>query len=204
MQNEQLPSGTNPVEQTAADTTKTINLEAAIAKSKAEIEKADGPPKRGRGRPRKIKPEASSSGVRHPSDAPGAAPQSVEAPQLNLTPILQQALKLPFDIAAAKFKCADICLTDEEAAAPAQIAEQLLNAYMPDVINQDPKVVLVWSFAFSIGMLSYSKFQAYQVSAKIELEAQAKRVAENNNEKKESQPDADPFRRQSQFHVSNY
>jgi hypothetical protein len=81
------------------------------------------------------------------------------APEVDIKPILKTALQVPFSIWATKTNVKELELSDEEAEGPAQCANQLVNLYMPDLQKQDPKKVLAWSFALSMGMIVAQKMQ---------------------------------------------
>jgi hypothetical protein len=159
-ENTELPQGVQPI-----TSNETINFEKIVSDSQKNIaNELNAPPKRGRGRPRKVRPEQASSSMSQPVGSAEPSASLPQAPQIDITPILRDGVKLPFEIAAGKLKDAEIRLRDDEAQGPAEIANQLLNVYMPDLQNQDPKKVLAWSFAISMGMLVVRKTQIHQAN----------------------------------------
>jgi hypothetical protein len=140
--------------------TKNFDLENAIKKSSAEINAAqNAEPKRPRGRPRKIKPEAATPSM--DSAAPGIPSMEATA-QMDITPLFSQIIKMPFEIAATKTKCELIKLDESEAKDPAALANQLFQAYAPDLLgDQDPKRLMLVSFGLSVGMLALTKARIY-------------------------------------------
>lgn len=165
-------------------------VDATDVKRAAEIsafEVAESAPaapqvKRGRGRPKKIKAESARPSV---SAAASSEIPSVET-QVDYSKMCAAALKLPFDVAATRTRVEKIRVTDEEISEPAQLASVLVNIYMPALANQDPRTVVAWSFAASLGMLVYSKFLIFK-SVKAQPETPAGDTATS-----EKKPDDQP------------
>lgn len=175
---EQLPTGLG-AEIKPDDSAEVVDLKKAVNQSSFEIAEAQtaaATPKRGRGRPKKIKTEATGPSVGAADQMTGAA-QSVETPSVDYSKITGAILKLPFDVAATRTRVEKIRATDEEIHEPALLASELVNIYMPALATQDPKSILVWSFAASMGMLVYSKFLIF----KAEKPTSENPVSENSN-----------------------
>lgn len=120
-------------------------------------------PKRGRGRPRKTPPAGSSVSPQGANQ--GAAPDSASVPtappEMNLKPVLKEAIKAPFEVAAIRTGIPELRVTDEEADAPASCADQLVNLYLPTIAQQDPKTVMLYSFLFLMVTLGGQKYLIY-------------------------------------------
>lgn len=142
-----LPHGLNQSE---------ISLDKVVDESRSRIHAEQNPTqtvKRGRGRPRKIAPEATGPSV-------GQSPQA-KAPEIDVTPILRQLVQFPFNIAAVRTRCDALAVTDDEATSPAVAANQLLNIYLPDIEKANPKTAALYVFLISFGMLTVQKMTVY-------------------------------------------
>lgn len=165
-----LPPGQAPVAP-PADDSKILDL--AIEKSKSEIANAQNAPvKRGRGRPRKIQPAPASPSV--------AQPAGPAAPLFDATPYLKQAVQVPFAVAAAKFKCDELKVTDEQALPVAIAADQFLRAYAPNLEKADPKTIAAVAFATSLGMLCFEKYSVYSTLEKTPAQVAAAEPVPND------------------------
>lgn len=161
MSSTELPVGSQTIEKSEAPSN-VVSIDAAIEKSKNEIHAAHGAPKRGRGRPRKVRPEEAPASM--PTPASVAPSASVPTPEINLTPIFSQAVRFPFDVAAAKYKCPELAVTDDEVKEPAELANQLFQVYAPELASSDPKKLLAWTLAISLAMLTVKKIGVYHAS----------------------------------------
>ena len=185
-----LPTGANITD--SKDTPEVVELKKAVEKSKKNIAEAQNAGiKRGRGRPRKLKPGEASPSVAQPQSGEAIASASMPAPmpQTDLTPIMREGIKLPFAIMAGNLECEEIALTDEEAQTPAELANHLVNLYLPELHNQDPKKIIAWSFAAAVFMLVTKKTALYQAKKKeSKAEATPDSAPQTNAELGDSAP----------------
>lgn len=162
-----LPAGTTTAENQEVKTA-TIDLDRAIATSAAEISDSQTAKKskRGRGRPPTHgRYSQKPSGEDAPPVAPAAAgadPIAPAGPTVEMKPVFRQLMKMPFDIAAAKYHCPELALTDDEVNDPTELAQAMMDAYAPQLMASDPKRVLAFAFAFSVGMLALKKAGVYR------------------------------------------
>lgn len=126
--------------------------------------------KRGRGRP-KGSPNVKgrdhvSSTVNTSTNAenvtPTLEPGQAQAalPALDLQPILKDVTKLPFSIAAIKYKMPDLEITDVEAETPTFYLNRVLNYYMPDIERRNPKAFAVSAWILSLVLVGIKKVVA--------------------------------------------
>jgi hypothetical protein len=120
------------------ETPSSAELERVISESKQTL--AGEPPKK---RGRKPKSESFDS---------SPAMQS-------LAPLLEVALRLPFDVAAEKYRSDKIRLSDGEAKGLALQADAVLRQYAPQM--QGPEAAIL-TFALSLAMIAGSKYVAYR------------------------------------------
>lgn len=164
-----------------------LSLEEAINTSKAKLEalKEESAPKlsetdkRGRGRPKgtfKIKPQSRPvMGADLPQGSAPVNPQVI--PQLDITPLASEAVKIPFDFAGSNYGL-DLTPTDAEAQTPARYLSQLIESYFPNLNQKDPKTFNLVAFLISYGLLIAKK-------ARLIIEFKKNKNQENKNNKSE-------------------
>lgn len=150
------------------------SFDKVIAESTASLNaETSAQVKRGRGRPKgspNIKGrEPINSNLNAHSGAENVTPtleagQAQSLPALDLKPILKDATKLPFSVAAIKFKMPELEITDVEAETPSFYLDRVLNLYMPDIERRNPK-----AFALSAWVLSLVLVGIKKVVAIVEL-----------------------------------
>ncbi len=120
---------------------------------------AEAQVKRGRGRPPGAKnTKGRESEAVIPEVMPSAAAGASDLPPIDLKPILKDATKVPFTIAAIKFKNKDIEITDAESETPTFYLNRLLNFHLPELERQDPKKFTLYALMTSFFILFIKKF----------------------------------------------
>lgn len=173
---------TAPIEKNFAD---------MVSESKAKI--ADAPkapdiPARKAGRP--AKPGAPSKYMEKKSRAQAngshTEPEMGPPPpplKVDLAPFLKTPIQVISKIPASKYQCADLAFSDDEAKACAESLNQIVEAFIPDLNQMDPKTAAVVSGLSVFGSIAFQKYSIYQqkraeMLAKIvETEAQNQTIA---------------------------
>lgn len=132
-----------------------------IEESKAKIQEAhiEQLPKRKPGRPRKNPLPTSES---HGS-ATVAETVTLQAPTPppDLAPMMKGPLIFISKIPATKHNIPELALSPDEAQLCAESLNQILNAFVPDVGNMDPKTAAVVSGSMVFGTVFFQKYQIY-------------------------------------------
>lgn len=117
---------------------------------------------RGRGRP-----PGSKNVKGRENDNPETNPQKINQneevhasnlPPIDLKPVLKDFTKIPFSIAAIKFKNSDLEIDEKDAETPAFYLDRLLNLYMPDLEKKDPKGFTFAAWLASMAIVAIKKF----------------------------------------------
>lgn len=116
--------------------------------------------KRGPGRPRK-------DGTIRSQSIPGQAPSNLSAPATQPPPDISHHIVAPLisisNIPAAKYKIPELALTREEADLCAKSLQELLNAFVPDLGQMNPKTAAIMGAVMTFGMVFISKMQIYNM-----------------------------------------
>lgn len=154
------------------------SFDKIIEQSKASLAESTALPKRGRGRPKgspNVKGrEPVNSNLNAHSGAENVTPtleagQAQSLPALDLKPILKDATKLPFSVAAIKFKMPDLEITDVEAETPAFYLDRVVNLYMPDIERRNPKAFALSAWFLSLFLVGIKKIVAIVEAKKNNL-----------------------------------
>lgn len=108
-----------------------------------------------------------------------------------LLPLCEMLVSMPFNIAAAKTKCADVQLSPEESRNLAIGLDQLAGYYLP-AGNADPKILALVNFTGSLLAIAYVKYMAYEASTKKPPQKPAEKPGEENPPVENSGPQIFP------------
>ena len=146
-------------------------FEQVIAQSKAAIEEESANrtgARRGRGRPPKHRPVSTAPSQGTPQSSTQStsslAAQAPVAPPPDISKALIMPLIAVSKIPARSYRCADLVLTDEEAAACADALNNILTAFVPDQNTMSPKTAAVVMGAITFGSIGFSKYLILQQS----------------------------------------
>lgn len=109
-------------------------------------------------------------------------------PALDLQPILKDVTKLPFSVAAIKYKMPELEISDAEAETPTFYLNRVLNYYMPDIERKNPK-----AFAISAWVLSLVLVGIKKVVAIVELKKNNLITVNQSGAQSEQKSDLDQF-----------
>ena len=126
--------------------------------------------KRGRGRPKgspNVKGRDPINSTVNAAPGDENATPTLEAgqaqtalPALDLQPILKDVTKLPFSVAAIKYKMPELEISDSEAETPTFYLNRVLNYYMPDIERRNPKAFAVSAWVLSLVLVGIKKIVA--------------------------------------------
>lgn len=133
------------------------------AETSAQIRRGRGRPK---GSPNVKGRDAVNSTVNTSTSADNGTP-TLEAgqaqaalPALDLQPILKDVTKLPFSVAAIKYKMPELEISDIEAETPTFYLNRVLNYYMPDIERKNPKAFAISAWVLSLVLVGIKKVVA--------------------------------------------
>lgn len=163
-----------PIEPAPVEQTDDFSKVVQESKNRLHAE-ANKPLKRGRGRPRDVKPTENSSSPNVSNSGSTTAPIGGPVQQMNIAPMIQEPLILLSSLPAKKYKCDELVLTDEEAAACAKAVNDLLNAFIPDLTQMSPKTAAVFGAVITFGAVGMNKviiLSNHRAKYKDEIKAQ--------------------------------
>ncbi|MFN3453517.1 MAG: hypothetical protein ACK41T_01055 [Pseudobdellovibrio sp.] len=182
METEKIETKENQTSVESFDKIINESKDSLAAESAAQI-------KRGRGRPSGAKNVKGRESEKKeniedvPKLEPGVNPT---LPPLDLKPVLKDATKLPFSVAALKFKNPELEITDIEAETPAFYLNRVLNNYMPELERQNPKLFAVYAWFISIILLGLKKAVVFVENKKNNLKTV--QSSANPNQADDSEP----------------
>jgi hypothetical protein len=146
-----------------------VNLEDVIKSSKAKLEttfaestQTPSAPseKRRPGRSKGWRKYPQGKAKEKPNDGPlpsGARPINPQVMQsIEITPLATEVVKLPFDYVGATHDL-NLTPTESEAQTPAKYLSKLIECYVPDLDQKDPKVFNLVAFLISYALLAIKK-----------------------------------------------
>lgn len=145
--------------------------------------------KRGRGRPKgspNVKgrdPINTSTTAQNSAENPTPTLEAGQAqtalPALDLQPILKDVTKLPFSVAAIKFRMPELEISDNEAETPTFYLNRVLNYYMPEIERRNPKAFAVSAWVLSLVLVGIKKVVAIVELKKNNLKTVNQSAAQN-------------------------
>lgn len=168
-----------------------------IEQSKASLSaETQSQGKRGRGRPKgspnvkgrePIKDSNSNVSKEANDENPTLSAGRAEVlPPLDLQPVLKDATKLPFAIAAIKYRMPELEISDEEAATPTFYLNKVLNYYMPDLEQRNPKAFAMSAWVVSLILIGIKKVVAVIENKKNNLKTVNQSAAPNGENSNDS------------------
>jgi hypothetical protein len=151
-----LPQGTDAQIVNGKDNAESTNeFKKMVEKSKEKLHAETSlPPKRGRGRPRKVVSDAPA-----PTAAPSMAPPPLQATDITryLIPPIGALSKIP----ANKHQIPELALSPDEAGMCAMACNDLLNVFVPDLSRMSPKTAAIISAGCTFSSIFFTKYQIY-------------------------------------------
>lgn len=144
------------------ENSETSSFQQIIDESKAELAaESDKQISRGRGRPPGAK---NKKGRENDPETSQNSSSKVEVevlpegrPPVDLKPVLKDATKIPFQVAAIKYNNPGLDVDDKDVETPTFYLDRLLNFHLPDLEKKDPKVFAFWIFIASMLVLGIKK-----------------------------------------------
>lgn len=174
-----------PIEQTD-------DFSKVVQESKNRLHAEQNKPlKRGRGRPAAVKPTETGSSPNFSTAGATTSPSAGPVQQMNIAPIIQEPFKMLSTIPAKKYKCDELTLTDEEAAACAKAVNDLLNAFIPDMSQMSPKTAAVFGAVMVFGAVGMNKviiLSNHREKFKEEIKAQEAEINKQPEPNLENEP----------------
>lgn len=165
---------------TATNENHNAEFKKKIEESKLNILNSQNP-KRGPGRPKKIRPEQNQDSAFSTTQA--AANVAIEPP-----PDLSNELKIPIQIIsqipANKHNIPELALSDSEAQAFAESINKVIHAFVPDVNAMDPKTASIVSLGIVITSIGYQKYAIFSQR----IQERAKKDEKESDETPEKKP----------------
>lgn len=140
-----------------------------IEESKQVISEANfQAPKRGRGRPRK-NPNAGPQPATHHAQAAeaSASPAAAPMPAPDISQFVKPPLMAISKVPAIKYRIPELALTDDEAQSCAAALNQVVQAFVPDVGNMDPKTAAVIMAFSTFGGVGFQKYLIFREKQKM-------------------------------------
>lgn len=160
------------------------SFNAIVQSSKVALaeEEAKAQAKRPRGRP----PGSKNTKGRE-NEIPDENPQKMNddipshLPPIDLKPLAKDFTKIPFSLAAMKFKTPEIDLDDKEVETPAFYLDRLINLHLPDLEKKDPKKFTLAIWLLSIAVVGIKKF-ILTIDKKKKVQTAAPQQTQNQTE----------------------
>lgn len=172
----------NPAPAQAAPTNDNAEFKKKIEESKVVIAEAAQAPKRGRGRPPKPRPELSAQNTPNQAE-----PMQAAVPAPNISAYIKQPLIVISKIPAVNYQIPELQLSDDEASACAESLNQVVQAFVPNVNNMDPKTAAVVSAFAVFGSVGFQKYSIFKEKQKTlpkkeekELQEEVKKAQETS------------------------
>lgn len=176
---------TNTVE--TAPQSQAESFSAVVMQSQAALaEEATSQISRGRGRPPGSK-NVKGRENENPESNPEINPQKINdnhasnLPPIDLKPVLKDFTKIPFSVAAIKFKNPALEIDEKDAETPAFYLDRLLNLYLPDLEKKDPKGFTFAAWLASMAIVAIKKIMIGLEKKKTVQAPQALQDGQNNN-----------------------
>lgn len=154
----------NPGSQNQDLSKNTTDFKKVVEESKQALATTTITPKRGPGRPPKQRP-IQEPHVTAPAPTEGPRPAPVPAP--DISKFLKQPIIMLSKAPAVKYKVPELQFSDDEAAACAEALNNVVQAFVPDVGQMDPKTAAVVSAVAVFGAVGFQKYQIYRDNIKM-------------------------------------
>ncbi len=132
-----------------------------VEKSRENIQEAatQKENKRGRGRPKKIRPEEEK---KRPEIGSSPSNPTISAqPAPDISQYLKNPIQFVSKIPAAKYQIPELAFSDDEATACAESINGILQAFVPDQNSMDPKTASILSLGMVVGSIGFQKYMIY-------------------------------------------
>lgn len=117
--------------------------------------------KRGRGRPRKVRPDSVSQSIQSGPRPPSVATETPKTPPPDISRYLETPIISLSKLPAVKYEIPELQFDENEAKACAESLNQVLQAFVPSVGEMSPKTAAVVSAFATFGSIGFSKYQIY-------------------------------------------
>lgn len=161
----------------------TEEFKKIVEESREKIH-AQGPAavKRGRGRPRKVRPDSVSQSQQSGPRPPSVATEAPKTPPPDISRYLETPIISLSKLPAVKYEIPELAFDETEAKACAESLNQVLQAFVPSIGEMSPKTAAVVSAFATFGSIGFSKYQIYLEKRKPEIEPEKNEVQSENAE----------------------
>lgn len=157
----ELPTGKQSL---PTETLESVDFKKIVAESKSELAADTAAQiKRPVGRPPKAQKETQSSASESATQEKLSASvtpedkKAVEDLSKEMQPLLQEAVKVPFDFLATRFKNPEVMVSDDEAKTPAYYLSKYIRYQLPELETQGPKMFSLYAFIISMVLVTLKK-----------------------------------------------